>query len=291
MVLKTEQIKFFVERIKSADYRAFASLIQQLFKYLEKEAEYNPVYKKYEKIPNKWVEWRLAVKLGGDWSIPNDFDEAKAFAYHLYKLLSEENDRGDQISYELFRDSDHASNIDKLNQSFLDYFNKALEDILNADQQISVDKRIDEIKVDRIFIIHGHDNELKKEVQLLLYRANLTDIVLHEQPDSGGTIIDKLIEESKSACYVIALLSPDDELADGTTRARQNVILEIGYFLGKLGKERVRLLKKGAVDIPSDLQGILYQDYDEHGAWRIKLLKEMKAVGISVDIDSVVKKF
>jgi predicted nucleotide-binding protein len=144
---------------------------------------------------------------------------------------------------------------------------------------------------DTVFIIHGHDEEMKKAVQLFLSRAGLKDIVLHEQPDLNRTVIEKLIEEGRPAAYVIALLSPDDVQADGTVRARQNVVLEIGYFIGKLGREKVRLLRKGDVVIPSDLQGILYENYDDAGAWRIKLLKEMKAVGLPIDAASVVAKF
>ena len=143
----------------------------------------------------------------------------------------------------------------------------------------------------KIFIVHGQDNEMKREVQLLLTRAGLDDVVLHERPDRGRTIIDKLIQESKDACYVIALLSPDDELANGSSRARQNVIFEIGYFLGKLGKERVRLLKRGNIDIPSDLQGILYENYDTEGNWRMKILKEMKAFGVEINVDKVLEKY
>jgi predicted nucleotide-binding protein len=291
MGLKIKQVEFFVKRISSADYHTFASAIQQLLKYLEKEAVDNPVCKKYEQNRQKWAGWLGRAGWAGNWDIPNDFEEAKSLAYHLYKLAAEGNDQGDRISLQLFGQTHLEDNVYKFNQSFLDFFIKALEDILNAEPQISKGQQINEITGDKIFIIHGHDKELKNEVQLLLYRAGVDDIVLHEQPDKGRTIIDKLIEESKDACYVIALLSPDDELANGTSQARQNVILEIGYFLGKLGKERVRLLKKGQVDIPSDLQGILYEVYDKDGAWRIKLLKEMKAAGISIDVDSVLKKF
>jgi predicted nucleotide-binding protein len=125
-----------------------------------------------------------------------------------------------------------------------------------------------------VFIIHGHDEEMKRSVQLFLTRSELKDIVLHEQPDKNRTIIEKLIEESENAGYVIALLSPDDVQEDGTLRARQNVILEIGYFIGKLGRDKVRLLKRGDTEIPSDLQGILYDTYDPSGAWRVKLAKE-----------------
>ncbi len=143
----------------------------------------------------------------------------------------------------------------------------------------------------RIFIIHGHDIEMKNAVQLVVSRAQLDDVVLHEQPDRGRTVIDKLIEESAHAAYAVALLSPDDALAHGILRARQNVILEIGYFLGKLGKSRVRLLKRGDVEIPSDLSGILYEDYDDGGNWRIKLLRELKAAGIEFDVDKAVEKY
>ena len=144
---------------------------------------------------------------------------------------------------------------------------------------------------DTVFIIHGHDDAMKKAVQLFLTRANLKDIVLHEQPDKNRTVIEKLIEEGNSAAYVIALLSPDDTQEDGTVRARQNVVLEIGYFIGRLGREKVRLLRKGEVVIPSDLQGILFENYDNEGAWRIKLLKEMQAAGLPIDLATAVQKF
>ena len=145
--------------------------------------------------------------------------------------------------------------------------------------------------LNKIFIIHGHDDQLKNEVQLFVARAGLDDVVLHERPDKSRTIINKLIEESQDACYVIALLTPDDQIEDGNRRARQNIVLEIGYFLGKLGKDRIRLIIKGSIEIPSDLQGILYEKYDDAGAWKAKLLKEMQAVGINVDTNKVIQKY
>lgn len=170
------------------------------------------------------------------------------------------------------------------------FLNKLEADYQKPERIVSI-RREEKIMGKRVFIIHGHDNELKTQVQLTLTRAKLEEIVLHECPDKGRTIIDKLEQESDGACYAIALLSPDDELTDGKLRARQNVILEIGYFIGKLGKERVRLLKRGNVEIPSDLQGILYTTYDENGAWKISLLKEMQAVGIELEIDKVIAKY
>ena len=150
-----------------------------------------------------------------------------------------------------------AKELVEIDEAYKDRINKTLQNIgwvfreehlLPSDQSnqsIVVESQEEISELQKIFIIHGHDEGLLREVQLFISRAGLDDVVLHEKADKGRTIIDKLIEESQDAAYVIALLSPDDELSDGTQRARQNVILEIGYFLGKLGKSKVRLLKKG----------------------------------------------
>jgi predicted nucleotide-binding protein len=175
------------------------------------------------------------------------------------------------------------------NQQFLGYFEQVLQEIINANPELESND-LEKVDGDTVFIVHGHDNGLKTEIQLLLTRAGVNNIVLHEQADKGRTIIDKLVGESESSNYAIALLSPDDIVSDGTKRARQNVILEVGYFIGRLGKERVRLLKKGEIEIPSDLQGILYENYDEAGAWKMKICKELIAVGIHVDMKAVAEK-
>jgi len=239
---------------------------------------------------------------------PNDTSHAKEifkliceiFSKHLHIIPHE-----DYLQIRIPEDSDGISLIQNFDEPisfcrnrFLasEYLDSTEENNQEMDNILEEDKKIHSIpeinsSSAKIFIIHGHDNELKREVQLLLTRTELQDVVLHEQPNRGRTIIEKLIEESEGASFAIVLLSPDDELAEGTKRARQNVILELGYFLGKLGRSNVHLIKKGDVEIPSDIQGILYTDYDERGAWRIKLLKEMKDAGINLDIDNAIKKF
>jgi predicted nucleotide-binding protein len=140
-----------------------------------------------------------------------------------------------------------------------------------------------------VFIIHGHDVLMKREVQLFINRCGLTDMVGHEEADNGSTtIIEKLEALANRPVYAIALLSPDDVLQDGTMRARQNVIFEIGYFMGKLGRQKMRLLRKPGTAIPSDLEGILYTNYDEEGSWKLKLTKEMRAVGITLNVGEMV---
>jgi predicted nucleotide-binding protein len=132
----------------------------------------------------------------------------------------------------------------------------------------------------KIFIVHGHDEGLKNEVALSLSRLSLPPIILHEQTGKGRTIIEKF-EAYSLVPYAVVLLTPDDiggkEANDLKPRARQNVVLELGYFYGTLRREFVCCLNKG-VEIPSDSLGIEYIPYDASGAWKIKLAKELSEV-------------
>ncbi|MCD8048044.1 MAG: nucleotide-binding protein [Clostridia bacterium] len=163
--------------------------------------------------------------------------------------------------------------------------------IVFEDSIVKLDTEVENMRNrEKVFIIHGHNNELKREVQLLLERLGIEGIILHEKPDRGRTIIDKLIEEAEPAVYAIAILTPDD-IAESAYRARQNVYLETGYFLGKLGKSRVLLLKLGNIEIPSDLQGVLYTEVDDvvKGYWKAKVAKELVDAGFNVDIAALLK--
>lgn len=115
-----------------------------------------------------------------------------------------------------------------------------------------------------IFIVHGHDTlariELKDYLQNTL--GFPAPVILAELPDCGRTIIEKFEEQADQADIVFVLLTPDDFNDENQARARQNVIFELGYFIGKMGRKsgRVILLSKGNLDIPSDLSGILRID-------------------------------
>ena len=126
----------------------------------------------------------------------------------------------------------------------------------------------------KIFLIHGHDSAVKNEVaRFIENELKLEVTILHEKPSYGRHIFEKF-EDETDVSFAIALLTPDDETNEGSKRARQNVIFEMGYFLGKLGKGKVLLLKKGNVEIPSDLHGIVYINYE--GQWKNELQKEIK---------------
>jgi len=122
----------------------------------------------------------------------------------------------------------------------------------------------------QVFIVHGHNAELK--LDLKNYLQNTLDfpepIILHEQPNLGRTIIEKFEDYAMRSSIVFVLLTPDDIAAsaeepdDQKRRGRQNVIFEMGYFMGLLGRRsgRVILLYKGPIELPSDLAGIIYID-------------------------------
>lgn len=141
---------------------------------------------------------------------------------------------------------------------------------------------------DKVFIIHGRDEGAKEAVARLLATLGLSPVILHEQPNLGRTLIEKF-EGHAQVGFAVALLTPDDVGAlrgkkDAlSARARQNVIFEFGYFIGRLGRQRVCALTKGDVELPSDYEGIVYIPLDDGGAWRIALVKELRAAGFQVD--------
>jgi len=143
----------------------------------------------------------------------------------------------------------------------------------------------------QIFVVHGHDDMLKYELELFLKEIGLDPIVLHRQSDEGQTIIEKF-EKHSNVSYAFILLTPDDvaylrsedEKPDGERkkeyRAIPNVLFEFGYFVGKLGRNRVCCLYKHSVALPTDVSGLLYKQVtgtiEQIG---YELIKELKAAG------------
>ena len=148
-----------------------------------------------------------------------------------------------------------------------------------------------------VFIVHGRDYKPMEELKTMLSEFGLNPIVLHEQPSGSRTIVEKL-EKYSDVGYAFVILTPDDMgvFADEIMmdkllptimkpRARQNVVLEFGYFIGKLGRDRVCCLYKGEVVVPSDMHGIVYIPFKESVKECCdKIIKELKAVGYEIKI-------
>jgi len=145
----------------------------------------------------------------------------------------------------------------------------------------------------KVFIVHGHDNEVKQTVARFLEKLGLEAVILHERSNAGLTIIEKF-EKHSDVAYAIVLMTPDDlgtlktEKDRLQERARQNVVFELGYFMGKLGRNYVCALLKGNIEIPSDSDGIIYIALDPNDGWRILLAKELKDAGLNIDMNKAV---
>lgn len=145
----------------------------------------------------------------------------------------------------------------------------------------------------RVFVVHGREEGSKETVARFLSKLGLEPIILHEQPNQGRTIIEKF-EAHSAVDYAVVLFTPDDfghpagDPSKGRVRARQNVILELGFFLGALGRGRVCVLYTGDVEIPSDYDGVLYVPLDDRGAWRLAVAREMKVAGVELDLNNAV---
>lgn len=140
-----------------------------------------------------------------------------------------------------------------------------------------------------VFVVHGRSNEMKETVARFLEKLELKPIILHEQPSAGQTIIEKF-EKYSDARFAIVLLTPDDvgSLAQDSelrSRARQNVIFEWGFFVGKLGRKNVCALIGEGLEKPSDMDGILCIPADSEQAWKMRLVQELKVAGIEVDLN------
>jgi predicted nucleotide-binding protein len=144
---------------------------------------------------------------------------------------------------------------------------------------------------DKIFIVHGHDGDTKLQVAEFVERVTgERPVILHEQADSGRTIIEKFEKHASEAGFAIILLTADDEgKAKGANqlnpRARQNVVLEFGYFMAKLGRGRVVALHEAGVELPSDVTGVLYKSLA--GNWHTELARELKAADIEIDFSRI----
>lgn len=173
---------------------------------------------------------------------------------------------------------------------------KPIFELVNSNHKITEDKspykqskNINQEK-NKVFIVHGHDNETKQEVARFIESIGLETIILHEQASRSMTIIEKIEHYSDEANFAVVLYTPCDKGRGATEntvpardRARQNVVFEHGYLMAKIGRGNVCALVKGEIETPSDISGVVYTPLDANGGWKIELIKELKACGYKVE--------
>lgn len=197
------------------------------------------------------------------------------------------------------REGRHTKEIIREVVASSDQYTKDITDEILEEAQNSLDTAVSELKKeipiysnDKVFIVHGRDDNFRIQVENVLRKLGLKPIVLQEQANNGNTIIEK-IEKYTDVGFGIVLYTPCDEgrlkseEEELKPRARQNVVLEHGYLMGKLGRERVCCLVSDDVEFPSDIQGVVYTSAKNVGQWKYDLAKELKVAGFDIDMNKL----
>lgn len=210
--------------------------------------------------------------------------------YCLDKICKWYNDNISKINENewVFNKDEHAETkrlLESLNEQLQDY---DFTEVLTKPQKAKVEGK-------KVFIVHGHDDEAKIAIARMLEQLGLEAIILHEQPDEGKTIIEKLESFVMESTYAIVLYTECDigrakgkAETENQFRARQNVIFEHGLFIGSLGRKNVCALIKGNVEKPGDIDGVVYIMMDSAGAWKMQLCSNLKAAGFDVDLNRLI---
>lgn len=243
---------------------------------------------KTKNLPHRNEEELDALKRKAEMRIRKIFGDSNTYLHDL-----------EEIYYSYFAGIDENVTDESWSegQSIMLNLLKTIEEDLTLDANKIIKKDRTELS-NKIFIVHGHDEEMKQAAARTVEKIDLKPIILHEQPNKGRTIIEKF-EDYSDVNFAIVLLSPDDIAyskdkppEDKEFRARQNVIFELGFFVGKLGRKHVFILYKEEKNfkIPSDYSGICYTPYDNKGQWRFDLVGELKSCKYNVDANKLIGK-
>lgn len=252
---------------------------------LQKVLDEIPALKQLQEESPQFERWKRNTRVaitntfGDNSQHITDFDEID-FSLTVISHLTHDSEF--QAAYEEGLES--AASVLK---SMIEEINEYWED-KNQTPTSSKIRENEQIDTDEIFIVHGRDEGAKNMVARFLERLGLKPVILAEMPAKGRTIIEKF-EQHAQVGYAIVLLTPDDagslqgDESDPKPRARQNVIFELGFFIGHLGRKHVCALTKGGVEIPSDYAGIEYIPFNDSDDWKLKLIRELKSGGFEID--------
>ena len=187
----------------------------------------------------------------------------------------------------------HGKSITLSNGSIINCFKTGKHNVQgrNQDETKAVLENVSAVGNRKIFVVYGHDDIARTQLEALLRRWDLEPIILDQIASGGQTIIEKLEEYSKEVGYAIVLATPDDEGKARSediykSRVRQNVVLELGLFLAKLGREKVAILLKEDTEFekPSDIHGLIYIPFDKKvDEVALNLIRELSKQGYIID--------
>lgn len=245
-----------------------------------------------------FIEWRRGTRIAIDYVFGKGSDESSEFVnvnffppsigISVMGLEAEERARDERWRQESYRNG--LTRSKSLLKTMIEQISTYWPD---ESEPVSPDSDLENTRPasNKILIIHGTNAGIKYEVARLIEKLGLEAIILEEQPSMGRTLIDKFEKVADEVEFATVLLTPDDEgRKKGTDtfrpRARQNVILELGFVAASLGRHRVCALRMGEVEIPSDYNGVVYISMDDHN-WQLKYIKELKTAGYEVDANKI----
>lgn len=214
--------------------------------------------------------------------------------------LSDEYSRYSGVGFVTMREPSLGESIHDLHKGIDEKIHR-IDSIIERLELIPVKSSVEETIKDsnnykrdksKVFVVHGHDELIKIDVARFIEKLGFEPIILHEQASSSKTIIEK-IEAYSEVGFGIVLYTPCDVGGKNTDpaklqgRARQNVVFEHGYLIGKLGRQNVCQLVKGDVETPTDISGIVYIQFDSVN-WQIDLAKELRRSGYEVDMNKII---
>lgn len=166
---------------------------------------------------------------------------------------------------------------------------RLISELEDEGANIAQPKSTTDAQLGPVFIVHGQEKAAKYDAARVVEALLGTPpTILHEQSNSGRTIIEKFEQAAGAAGFALVLLTADDlgrSKADDSDRprGRQNVVFELGFFFGALGRHRTAVLYDPMVELPNDINGLVYIEHDSAGAWRSAVAKEFEAAGYSID--------
>jgi predicted nucleotide-binding protein len=256
---------------------------------------------------NKFVEDIKSIPYPDNGRVEQEVLKALSYAKGLIPDDREFSKRISDISFTPFvvfgdeseSESEYMSALESGKNQLIGIINAMISHVDTFYPDDPITDKEDKFRGNDVFIVHGHDNEMIHNVARTVTDLSFNPIILREQPNHGLTIIEKF-EAFSNVGFAIILLAPDDELmikdkssseyAKEISRSRQNVLFEMGFFIGKLGRNRVIALHKATqnFEFPSDYSGVIYVSYDSNNNWKFEIGKEMKAAGLSVDLNKLV---
>ena len=234
----------------------------------------------------------------GNWShteIDDFLLEAGVTGLEASRAIGSRQDRANVIIEFAFANPQATTAENSLFTVFIVHASKSAVDTNGALTSFSADLNVDPREQqthtsgrdpNRVFVVHGQNEATRAAVVTELNRLGLEAIVLHEQPNMGRHLLTKFIDEAELVTFAVVLMTDDDvgSIKDGTLgpRARQNVILELGYFIAHLGQSKVCALISPDLETPSDFDGIGYIRMDDGGRWQAELARELRAAGMPI---------